>query len=134
MEHPKHILVVANRSVATPELLEEIERRSTAEACEFSLLIPDAADGPVGEWTLEHAVPLVSRAAGMPVRGFMCRRRDPYDAIAEAMHAESYDEVVISTLPRARSRWLRRSLPRRVARLGVPVSVVTPEGAPLLHV
>ena len=134
MEHPKHILVVANRSVATPALLEEIERRSATEACEFSLLIPDGAAGGVGDWTLEHAVPLISQAAGMPVRGLLCRRRDPYDAIVEAMRAEPYDEVVISTLPRSRSRWLRRSLPRRVARLGVPVSVITPAGEPVLHV
>ena len=47
---------------------------------------------------------------------------------------DDYDEVVISTLPRAHSRWLHRSLPRRVARLGVPVSVVTPDGEPLMHV
>jgi hypothetical protein len=61
------------------------------------------------------------------VRGVL-RRTDPYDAIAEALQEDTYDEVVISTLPRGRSRWLHRSLPRRVARLGVPVSVVTPEG------
>ena len=47
---------------------------------------------------------------------------------------DDYDEVVISTLPRGRSRWLHRSLPRKVARLGVPVSVVTPDGEPLMHV
>ena len=47
-----HILVVANQSVATPALLEEIERRSASEACEISLLIPDAADGRAGDWTL----------------------------------------------------------------------------------
>ncbi len=134
MEHPKHILVVANRSVATPALLEEIERRSAAEACEFSLLIPDARDGDVGDWTLNHAVPLISRAAGSPVRGLLRRGRDPYDAVAQALGADHYDEVVISTLPKGRSRWLRRSLPRRVARLGVPVSVVTPAGEPVLHV
>ena len=56
------------------------------------------------------------------------------EAIAEALRDDHYDEVVISTLPRARSRWLHRSLPRRVARLGVPVSVVTPEGEPLMQV
>lgn len=133
MEHPKHILVVANRSVATPSLLEEIERRSAAGACDFSLLIPDAPDGGVGDWTLDHAVLLMSKAAGTPIRGLLCRHGDPFDAIAEAMRAEPYDEVVISTLPKARSRWLHRSLPRRVARLGVPVSVVTPEGEPLLN-
>jgi hypothetical protein len=118
------ILVVAHRSVATPALLEAIERRS---ACEISLLIPDAADGRAGDWTFRHAVRLIERTSGAPVRGVL-RRTDPFDAIAEALEADSYDEVVISTLPRARSRWLHRSLPRRVARLGVPVTVVTPEG------
>ena len=129
----KHILVVANRSVATPTLLEEIGRRSAAEDCEISLLIPDAPDDTAGDWTLRHAVKLISRSSGAPVRGLRSRR-DAYEAIAEALRDDHYDEVVISTLPRARSRWLHRSLPRRVARLGVPVSVVTPEGEPLMQV
>ena len=118
------ILVVAHRSVATPALLEAIERRSS---CEISLLIPDAADGRAGDWTLRHAVRLIERTSGTPVRGVL-RRTDPFAAIAEALAEDEYDEVVISTLPRARSRWLHRSLPRRVARLGVPVTVVTPDG------
>ena len=125
METAKRVLVVANRSVATPELLDEIRRRSGD--CDFTLLIPDAPPGGAGEWTLEHAVPLMSKAAGKPITGFLCRKRDPINAIEEALHNEDYDEVVISTLPKTRSRWLHRSLPRRVERLGVPVTVVTPE-------
>jgi hypothetical protein len=126
MDNPKRVLVVANRSVATPELLDEVRRRSQDRPCEFTLLIPDAPPGTAGEWTLEHAVPLMSEAAGRPVAGFLCRRRDPLNAIEEALGDDEYDEVVISTLPRTRSRWLHRSLPRRVERLGVPVTVVTP--------
>ncbi|HEY6889649.1 MAG TPA: hypothetical protein VI300_17760, partial [Solirubrobacter sp.] len=40
----------------------------------------------------------------------------------------TYDRVIVSTLPRRVSKWLRRDLPRRVAALGVPVDVVTPPG------
>jgi hypothetical protein len=39
----------------------------------------------------------------------------------------AYGEIIVSTLPRRTSPWLRNDLPRRIERLGVPVAVVTPD-------
>jgi hypothetical protein len=122
----RRILVVAHRSVATPVLLEEIQRHAEAGDCTFELLIPDAADGAAAEWTLRRALPLLKSAAGAPVEGIVARGRDPFRAIELALRDGAYDEIILSTLPRRVSTWLRRDLPTRVRRLGVPTTVVTP--------
>jgi hypothetical protein len=120
------ILVVANRSVATPVLLEEVRRRAEAGPCAFALLIPDAPPGSAADWTLRQALRLFERASGAPVEGIVSRGSGVFRAIELALGERRFDEVIVSTLPRRGSHWLRRDLPRRVRRLGVPVTVVTP--------
>ena len=57
---------------------------------------------------------------------------DPFESVRAALAERRFDEVMISTLPVGRSRWLRRELPRRVRELGVPVTVVTAPEEPRL--
>ena len=121
----RRVLVVANRTAATPDLLEEVRRRARERPTEFVLLIPDASGGSA-DWTLELAIPLIERAAGGPVTGLSAEGEDPLDAIRRTAEDQDVDEIVISTLPRRVSAWLRRDLPHQVERLGLPVSVVTP--------
>lgn len=124
MEAVRRTLVVANRTAATALLLEEVERRARERPTAFALLIPNADSRKHDDWTLERAVELLARAAGGPVDGLI-GGTDPFESVKEALEDGHYDDVVISTLPKRTSEWLRRDLPRRVQRLGTPVTVIT---------
>jgi len=122
------VLVVAFRTAVTPNLIEHVRVRAQQGPTAFTLLVPRPYWDPDTEEaaiTLELAVPLLSEAAGDPVEGRV-GESDPYAAVHDALDAEDFDEVIISTLPAHLSRWLRLDLPHRVEQLGVPVTVVTP--------
>ena len=121
------ILVVANRTAATPRLLEEVQRRAEASPCTFALLVPDATDRKAADWTLDSALPLMRRAAHGKVQGLV-GGPDPFTAVQEAVRDGGFDEIIVSTLPPTVSKWLRRDLIRRVEGLGLPVTAVVPGG------
>ena len=53
---------------------------------------------------------------------------EPLAAIQDAVNIHGFDEIIISTLPKRVSRWLRLDLPHKAAGLGLPVTVVTAQG------
>jgi hypothetical protein len=122
----RRVLIVANRTSATPTLLDEVRRLSAERRSSFELLIPDAPKSEHTDWTFELALPLLERAAGGPVEG-LTGEQDPVEAIRRVLAEQPYDEVLISTLPKRVSKWLRRDLPRRIEGLGLPVRVITPD-------
>src|ERR687898_1653526 len=122
----RRVLIVANRTAATPTLLDEVKRLARERPTAFSLMIPDAPTSEHTDWTMELALPLLERAAAGPVDG-LTGEEDPFEAIRGAVTDGRYDEVLISTLPRRVSKWLRRDLPRRIEGLGLPVRVITPD-------
>jgi hypothetical protein len=86
---------------------------------------PDTEEAAI---TLELAIPLLDAAAGSHVEGIV-GATDPYEAVRQTLERDTYDEVIVSTLPARISRWLHLDLAHRIERLGVPVSVVTAEQA-----
>ena len=137
---PVRVLVVANRTAATPALLDAVRERAARGPCTFTLLVPHTAKGlhrlvdpedqgqSDAEETLDLALPLLEDAAGAKVAG-MVGDPEPLAAIQDAVNVHGFDEIILSTLPRRVSRWLRLDLPHKAAGLGLPVTTVTAQGS-----
>ena len=136
MESPTRVLVVANKTAATPKLLDCVRERAARGPCEFTLLVPNTTHGlhkvvdpedqseTEAETVIELAVPLLQEAAGGPVDA-MIGVPEPLAAIQDAVNLHGFDELIISTLPTRVSKWLRLDLPSKAAGLGLPVTTVT---------
>jgi hypothetical protein len=131
-----NVLVVANRTAESPELLEALKQRAAQGDVVFSLLVPAtphgvawAADmhsgGSEAEQHMEAAVERM-RAEGLEVAAGKVGDPDPVAAVQDEVNFTTYDEVVVSTLPGGISKWLKLDLPHRVERAtGLPVTHVT---------
>jgi hypothetical protein len=130
------VLVVANKTAATPRLLDAVRERASRGPCEFTLLVPNATHGlhtlvdpedqdkNEAEMTIELALPLLENACGGPVDA-MIGVPEPLAAIQDAVNLHGFDEIIVSTLPTRVSKWLKLDLPHKVAGLGLPVTTVT---------
>ena len=130
------ILVVANRTADSPELIAALRRRAARSPARFTLLVPAvprglswAADMKAGE---PDALPRAEigarrmRMTGLAIDEAIVGDPDPVAAVGDALRSHEFDEVIVSTLPRGISRWLRLSLPHRLRRMtDVPVLHVT---------
>ena len=113
------ILVVANRTADSDELLAALKAKAGERATKFTLVVPAPATGPAGR---EAGVEALERAlaamgeAGLEVDGRV-GHHDPIDAVSDVWDPKEFDEVIVSTLPGAASKWLQFDLPHRVARM-----------------
>ena len=84
---------------------------------------PEVAGRQEASVQLEHALALLQDAAGSEVTGHV-GDAEPVAAISDTLHEREVDEIIISTLPRRLSRWMRIDLPSKVRGLGLPVTHV----------
>jgi len=130
-----NVLVVANRTAGSPELLDALRARAAQGEATFTLLVPAtphgvawAADmhsgGSEAEEHMNNAVERM-RSAGLSGREGKVGDPDPIAAVQDEVNFASYDEVVVSTLPGGISKWLKLDLPHRVERTtGLPTTHV----------
>ena len=137
-----NVLVVANKTAATPTLLDAVRVRAARGGAKFFLLVPNpdhlefdrnSSDVRLGEQMLALALPLLEHASGTQVEGRVATSPNAYDDITAELEAGNYEEIILSTLPHHVSHWLHTDLPRRVAQLGYPLTTVTPthDGVPV---
>jgi len=125
------VLVVANVTATSEELLAALRERAERGPIALTLLMPATRIGFSGldECRARVAETLeVWRAAGLSAEG-IAGDPDPGVAVQEAWDPRSYDEVIVSTLPTGSSKWLQADLPHRVAKLtDMPVRHVAAGG------
>ena len=122
-----NVLVVANVTATSPELIEALTERAGRDTCGFTLLIPAPGTGSAGRQAAQARLDEVLaslRAEGLEVEGDV-GDHDPVVAFTEMWDPQTYDEVIVSTLPTGSSRWLAIDLPHRFEKVaGVPVAHV----------
>ncbi|HEU4707646.1 MAG TPA: hypothetical protein VFS64_10700 [Solirubrobacterales bacterium] len=142
----QRILVVANRTADSPQLIAALRERAGRSPAGFTLLVPAVPQGLA--WAADmkagfsEAVARADRAAtrlrqaGLQLDEVIVGDPDPFAAVGDVLHAREFDAVVVSVLPRKVSRWLALSLPARLRRaIDLPVTQVDahPRSLPTRH-
>jgi hypothetical protein len=136
-----HVIVLANRTAAAPELIEALQHRAEKGPITVTLVMPAAgpgsADRAVARERMEAALTAWREAGIETCAGVVCDPI-PLDALSEVWDPMRHDEVIVCTFPGQSSKWIRSDLPHSAARFtGVSVLHVvahdpekTPETSP----
>ena len=137
------VLVLANETIEGPALLSEIRVRCEERGHTELLLVCPALAGSrlqhlasdIDDARREAESRLHRSLAALRDAGFSASGRvgdeDPLAAAKDALASFGADEVIISTHPPARSRWLERGVVEQIRRdVSLPITHVVVEHAP----
>jgi hypothetical protein len=114
-----HVIVLANRTAAAPELIEALVHRGERGPIHATLVMPAAGPGTADRQAATERMNTALeawRAAGVErCEGVVCDPV-PLEALTEVWDPMRHDEVIVSTLPGQSSKWIRSDLPHAVAR------------------
>jgi hypothetical protein len=121
-----NVLVIANQTVLSDELLDRIRKRA-ASGGPASFLIVSPQDDEEEHADADRRLRLALtqlRGEGIDAHGQVVHP-DPYTAARQAVNDERVDEIIVSTFPGERSGWLRRDLVQRLRKdTGLPIEHV----------
>jgi hypothetical protein len=150
----RQILLVANQTLGGERLKEVVRERIGYGPCNFTIVVPiaPAAHEVKGaEWAggvyvnrpittgpsknyesarVEAVRRLAAAIHALKELGASADgdtgSEDPVAAVGHCLKAQSYDEIIVSTLPKTVSRWLHQDVPHRIHRkYKIPVTTVT---------
>lgn len=129
-------LVVAGRGADNPSLTEALRMHRAGVPTGFTLLVPATPHGfawatdmhsgwPEALARAERAAARM-REAGLDLEETIVGDPDPFAAVGDVLHCRRIDELVVATLPRGVSSWLREGLIGRLARItDLPIHRIT---------
>ncbi len=126
-------LVVANQTLGGHQLVQAVRERILRERSEFWVLVPETRSAGVGVRAGTDAASLAQQRLDMELQRLHeagaeadgeVGDPDPYTAVSHTLKDRQFDEILLSTLPHARSRWLRQDLPAKLKKFGLPVTHV----------
>jgi hypothetical protein len=109
-----HTLVVATKTVATPDLINRMKERANVRPHRFTIVCPRAEDVSEAQVVRDLAATLAELyraeidATGQPMSP------DPFYAVKNAIEHYRIDDILISTFAGERSQWLEDDLIGRV--------------------
>lgn len=138
------ILLIGNQTLLSPELADVLSDRAASGECSVTIVVPqtplDRYRSPVSpreyrfapsrqtaETVAEHqlAVALEHLAALPATVTGQIGDEDPLTAVRQAVEADTYDEIIVSTFPEGVSKWLGMDVVGRVTRhVDIPVTHV----------
>jgi hypothetical protein len=114
-----HVIVLANRTAASPARMVALAHRSERGPIVATLVMPASGPGTAARAAARERLDAALeawRGAGIErCEGVVCDPA-PLEALTEVWDPMRHDEVIVSTLPGQSSRWIRADLPHSVAR------------------
>src|SRR3954465_10565420 len=108
-----HVIVLANRTAATPELVEALKHRAEKGPITVTLVMPAAGPGSAARASAKErmAEALAAwREAGIEAWDGVVRAPIPLGALSEVWDPMRHDDVIVCTLPGQSSKWIRSDL------------------------